>query len=298
MISVIIPAYQAHLTLPSVLRALEPQVSGEDREVVLVDSTSAANAERLERAWPWIRVVSPGERTLPGRARNLGAAIARGDVLAFLDADTIPAPGWLDALQRGLVPPVEMVAGAILNGTPQSPWGTAGYMLEFLEWVPARSSPIRHAASCNLLVRRDAFQAAGGFAEDLWPGEDTVFTVPFALNGTLAFAPGAQVQHLNRTDRRAVLDHQRRLGASWVSVSRRVSVRGGWLAARWLAPLAVLARVYSVVRQLCREPSAARRLARHGPRLAAGLVAWGSGFFGSHGGQPAPHEKTDEPGGR
>lgn len=298
MISVIIPAYRAHLTLPSVLHALEPQVAGDDREVVLVDSTSPDSASRLERAWPWIRVLSPGERTLPGRARNLGAAVARGDILAFLDADAVPSPGWLDALERGLVGPAEMVAGAVLNGTPRSPWGTAGYILEFLEWAPARSAPIGHAASCNLLVRRDVFEAAGGFPEDLWPGEDTVFTVPFALSGRLAFEPGAAVEHLNRTDRRAVLAHQRLLGASWMTVSRRVSVRGGRLAVRWLAPLAVLARAFSIVRQLWREPAATRVLARHGPHVAAGLVAWGTGVLAADPSRSDPRETTRRPRGR
>jgi len=55
---------------------------------------------------------------LRGRARNLGTSIARGELLAFLAADTIPASGWLDELERSLVPGVEMVAGAILDGTP------------------------------------------------------------------------------------------------------------------------------------------------------------------------------------
>jgi cellulose synthase/poly-beta-1,6-N-acetylglucosamine synthase-like glycosyltransferase len=222
---------------------------------------------------------------LPGRARNLGASVSRGDLLAFLDADTIPEPGWLDELERALTPGVEMVSGAILDGTPDSAWGTVGYMLEFLEWVPERRLPPGHAAGCNLLMRRAAFERAGGFPEDLWPGEDTVFSVPFAANGTLAFAPHARVTHMNRVGRRAVLTHQRRLGASWVGVCARVSVPGSALAVPYLAPVAVLGRFYSIVKQLLRYPSATRRLAWHAPLLVAGLVAWGVGVWRASGAQ-------------
>jgi GT2 family glycosyltransferase len=274
---VIIPAYRAQATLPLVLRALEPQIVGKDREVVLVDSARADGEMRHEQQWPWVRLLPLAQRTLPGRARNLGASVAGGALLAFLDADTIPEPGWLDELERALAPGVEMVAGAVLDGTPNSPWGSVGYMLEFLEWVPERGIPVGHAAGCNLLVGRTVFEQTGGFPEDMWPGEDTVFSVPFAAKGTLAFAPRAQVTHLNRVRPRAVLAHQRRLGASWVEVCARVSLPGGWLAVAHLAPVAVLGRVFSVIRQLRRDPAAARRLVRHGPLLAAALVAWGVG---------------------
>jgi GT2 family glycosyltransferase len=274
---VVVPAYRADATLPLVLGALEPQVVGKDREVVLVDSTGTDSGMRVEQEWPWVHVLSLGQRTLPGRARNLGVSISRGHLLAFLDADTIPEPGWLDELERALRPGVDMVAGAILDGTPNSPWGTAGYLLEFLDWVPERPIPLGHAAGCNLLMRRRVFDQAGGFPEDLWPGEDTVFSVPFAAMGTLAFAPRAQVTHLNRTRPRAVLAHQRRLGASWVVVCARASVPGRRLGVPRLALVAVLGRLYALIRQLRRYPAATRRLVRHGPQLAVGLVAWGVG---------------------
>jgi len=274
-VSVIIPAYRAGATLPQVLLALEPQVRGRDREAILVDSSGGSR--KLAEEWPWVQVRTVPQRILPGRARNLGVTIAQADLLAFLDADTIPEPGWLDELVRALAPGLDMVAGAVLDGTPDSPWGSVGYMLEFLEWVPERALPIRHAAGCNLLMRRTAFDRAGGFPEDLWPGEDTVLTVPFGARGTLAFAPAARVTHLNRTGLRSVLAHQRRLGASWVEVCARVAIPGRSLGAPRLAALAVLGRLYALIFQLRCYPRAYRRLVRHGPRFAAALVAWGVG---------------------
>jgi len=208
--------------------------------------------------------------------------------MVFLDADTIPAEGWLAELHHALTPGVELVAGAILDGTPDSPWGTVGYMLEFLEWMPERPTSPGHAASCNMLLQRAVFERVGGFPEDLWPGEDTVFSVPFAVAGTLAFAPLAQVTHVNRTAWREVLAHQRRLGASWVAVCARVTVPGGWLAVPPLALLAVLGRGVSLARQLRDYPAAPRRLpGRQRLLLPLGLIAWGWGVL-----RPSPVETT------
>jgi hypothetical protein len=289
--TVIIPSYEAQATLPLVLEALAPQVVGEEREVVLVDSTGVDDGTPLRRRWPWVRVVAVPHRLLPGGARNLGASLANGELLAFLDADTVPQPGWLDELEHALSPDVEMVGGAVLDGTPEDPWGTVAYMLEFLEWVPERRVPLRHAAGCNLLIRRGTFERVGGFPEDLWPGEDTVLSAPFAARGALRFAPRAQVRHLNRVGRREVLAHQRRLGASWVHACARVSLPGRRLATSALAPAAVAGRLWSLSRQVSRQPGSSRRMARHGPRVAVGLAAWGAGMFRPS--QAVPDRRTE-----
>lgn len=288
----VIPAYRAEATLGRVLRALQPQVEANpEREAVLVDSTGDGAAERLGRDWPWLRIVALESRTLPGRARNLGARAARGELLAFLDADAIPDPDWLDELERAFGPGVDMVAGAIVNGTPGSPWGTTAHLLEFVDWLPDRTRPVPHAASANLLVARRAFDRAGGFAEDLWPGEDTLLTFGAGAAGRLGFAPRARVAHLNRTERAQVLRHQRRLGASFVATCRVVPLGGHQLARPALAPLAVLARIAVLVARGRAHPALARELARHAPRLVAGLAAWGIGVARSATG--APGQGTD-----
>lgn len=279
--SVIIPAYRAQATLPLVLDALAPQINGNGRELVLVDSTGTDEGASIRRRWPWARVVAVTERMLPGRARNLGVSVAGGELLAFLDADTIPEPGWLDELERAMSPAVEMVAGAVLNGTPHDRWGTVAYMLEFLEWLPERRGPLQHGPGGNLLIRRDTFERSEGFPEDLWPGEDTVFTAPFAARGVLAFAPRAQVKHLNRIRRREVLAHQRQLGTSWVRACARVPLPGGRFANSALAPAAVAGRVAPIMSHLRRQQGSVAHRASHAPLLAAGLLAWGVGVFRS-----------------
>jgi glycosyltransferase involved in cell wall biosynthesis len=278
-ISVVIPAYRAWTTLPRVLDALEPQIDGSTREAILVESSDPSSAEDLGRSRPWLKVIALPERTRPGRARNIALQRVRGDVIAFLDADAVPEQNWLDELDDALVPGLDAVAGAVLNGTPRSAVGTAGFLLEFSSWLPDGSRTIDHGASCNLLVRREALEGEGGFLDDLWPGEDTVLTVPFARRRGLGFAPNARVRHVNRTGLREFLRHQRRLGASFAAVCAHVDVKHRWIArGRSWALLSVPLRLAAVAARLRRNPREAAAATRVLPLLVLGLAAWAVGL--------------------
>lgn len=278
MITVVVPAWKAWATLPAVMDALRPQVERPDRELVLVESSGGTDARALERRWPWAHVVSLPERMLPGEARNLAVARARGDLIAFTDADAVPAPNWLDELERGLGPNADAVAGAVLNGTPASAVGTGGYLLEFTEWHPARVGAPRHAATCNLLIRREALERAGGFPASLWPGEDTVVTLPIAEHGRLAFAPAAQVRHLNRTRFTDFVRHQVRLGWSFAEVSTRVPMRDGAWARLPRAPLSGMFRIPMLWRRLRAWEALPQGRGALWAVVSIGSCAWGAGL--------------------
>lgn len=275
--TVVIPAFSAWATLPLVLDALGPQL-GSEREAVLVDSSpdAAIRARSAQARWPWLRVITLERRTPPGRARNIGAKEARGTAVAFVDADAVPAVGWLDNLEAGLQPELDAVAGAIANGTPDDPVGTAGYLLEFSEWLPERSS-IGHAAGCNLLVRREAFLESGGMPEDMWQGEDTAATIPLSRARRLAFAPSAIVSHLNRTARDDFLRHQREQGAAYRDLCQRGVVGHSLLTARWFTPAVFSLRLAALVWRLVPYPRVAWQALRFSPLMVRGLLAWCGG---------------------
>jgi mycofactocin glycosyltransferase len=276
-ISVVIPSYRAAATLPRVLAALEPQIAGREREVVVVDSSSDGSTDILASRFPWARFVALGERTLPGRARNLGAGLTQCELLAFLDADVIPSPGCLDALEQRLVPGVDLAVAAVCNGTPRSPTGTAGYLLEFLDFSPSGRVQPRHAVSCAMLVRRTAYERVGGFPEDLWPGEDTVFSLRLSEVHPLVFEQSARVTHLNRRGLLPFLAHQRTLGASFVAAAGRARLPGRRFATRPFVFVAGPARAASLVARLWRHPHQAPTAILVSPWLMLGLAAWSVG---------------------
>jgi glycosyltransferase involved in cell wall biosynthesis len=276
-LSVIIPSYRSDATLVRVLAALRPQLEART-EVVVVESSGLEQAAALQAREPWLRVVGARDRLLPGEARNRGVQEAHGSLLAFIDADAVPDPGWLARLRVGLDGGRAVAAaGAVRNGTPRDAIGTASYLLEFSEWTPGRRGRPLHGATCNMLVRREAFERAGGFDEDVWPGEDTIMTVPWGHENRLAFVPDAAVWHLNRTHLDDLVRHQFRLGRSFAAVCDRVEFPHRRFS-RW--PLLVSApalRLGALGLRLAGQPALLRAAARVSPLLIFGLGVWTAG---------------------
>ncbi len=277
-ITVVVPAYRAWETLPATMEALREQVSRSDRELVLVESSGTVGVAELERRWPWARVLALPERTLPGRARNLGVDLAAGELIAFTDADAVPAPDWLDRLEGALGPGFDGVAGAIENGARRSRIATADYLLEFSDWLPRRRLPLLHGATCNLLLRRSAL--AGGFPEELWPGEDTVLTFELGKAGRLTFAPDARVRHSGRSTFASFVRHHQALGSAFASVCASVDFPYRRLARRRYAPAIPAFRLVAVARRVRGNPLALRDAIRVSPLLLVGAVAWTVGLVG------------------
>jgi glycosyltransferase involved in cell wall biosynthesis len=273
-ISVIVPSYRA-ATLGRVLAALEPQTRHD--EIIVVDSSADGSAAAACQPFPRVRLIELAQRALPGMARNIGAVEAKGALLAFVDADVILQPSCLDALRAALTPGVDLAVGAVCNGTPRSPAGTAGYLLEFLDFAPFRQSAPRHGVGCVMLVRRDAFERAGGFPEDLWPGEDTVFSLAVTDRAPLAFVPAARVMHLNRTGFGSYLRHQRALGASFSRASRVAALPGRRFGAFPLVFAAAPLRLVSLARRVSTHPRTALSALALTPWLLIGLAAWAVG---------------------
>jgi glycosyltransferase involved in cell wall biosynthesis len=99
LISVIIPHLNQENYLRVGLEALHGQSGIPSKvEIIVVDNGSARLPEMVCSAWPDVRLVSeptPG----PGPARNRGIREARGEILAFIDADCRADPGWLAAIE-------------------------------------------------------------------------------------------------------------------------------------------------------------------------------------------------------
>ena len=101
LVSVIIPARNEARGIAAVIQAVQAQSpAGWALEIIVVDDGSSdETAERARAAGAQALVLESGiEGGNPARARNLGAAAAKGDPIVFLDADCIPESGWLDRL--------------------------------------------------------------------------------------------------------------------------------------------------------------------------------------------------------
>lgn len=197
-VSVVVPAYNAALTLPLCLAALDAQdFPSISYEVIVVDDGSTDDTALVARA-AGVPVITQAHAG-PAAARNRGAAAARGELLLFTDADCAPVPGWISALVAAFADPLVAGAkGAYLTG--QRGVVPRFTQLEYQERYDrmAGTETIDFVDTYSAAYRRGIFLANGGF-DTIFPTasvEDQEFSFRLAEKGyRLVFVPAAQVYH-------------------------------------------------------------------------------------------------------
>ena len=199
LISVVIPLFNDAQTLPHTLDGLRAQDYEGDWEVVIADNGSTdAGAEIAER---WLReqsrglVVHAAERRTAGHARNVAAGHARGEFLAFTDADDVPQPGWLTGLAEAAAEG-DLVAGAVEVGGINDERSRRWHALDPRERALKADRFLLYASGTNTGVWRDVFERLGGYEEDAVAGEDKEFSWRAQVASfRLVVAPLAVVQY-------------------------------------------------------------------------------------------------------
>jgi O-antigen biosynthesis protein len=195
--SVVICAYNSRERIDLALGSLRRQDVEEPFEVIVVDSGSDGCHAYLAEVHPDVRVVRSDERLYPGPARNRGVAAARGEVIAFVPDDGVVRPDWLRRRLARHREGFEAVGGAITNGTPRHPVGTAGYLLEYSALIPADRVLAEQAVPHCLSYTRGLLERMGPYPEDTETGEDTLLNRRIA-EARVPVAYDAQIQLAHR----------------------------------------------------------------------------------------------------
>jgi GT2 family glycosyltransferase len=215
-VSVVVPFRGDAAVAQSTLEAVGRIALRDGDEIVLADNSDEGVAARLA-AEP-VRVVrAAGERS-SYHARNVGVRAARaGEWLLFVDADCVPQSDLLDAYFAEPVPArCAVLAGEISGDETQAGlmprYARSRNYLSQTEGLHGKAGTA--AATANMLVRRSAFDAVGGFAEGIRSGGDVDLCWRLAEAGwTLAYRPGAGVVHRHRESLLGFMGQVARYGA-------------------------------------------------------------------------------------
>ncbi|MBI1815261.1 MAG: glycosyltransferase [Deltaproteobacteria bacterium] len=255
-VSVIVPVFRHAECLEQCLIALERQSYRGDRfEVIVVDNgdngVSGGLAAMLRR-YPHAALTME-RRAGSYAARNTGVAAAQGAVLAFTDADCVPADDWI---ARGVAALLRDERNGVVGGAvefafrdPLRPSMAELYdSLSFLQ-QQANVTERHFAVGANLFTTRAVFDQVGGFDARLTSSGDVDFGQRvFAAGYRLDYAADAVVVHPARWSLRELRHKVARVAGGELTLQRRRGYRGQDFAIDLikdcLAPLRVVPAAY------------------------------------------------------
>ena len=215
-VSVVVCSYNGAKTLRECLASLV-KLDYPDCEVILVDDGSSDATAEIARDFPGVVYHHQENRGL-SVARNVGARMATGEIVAYTDDDCVVDEHWLHYLVRAMIDQgVEGIGGP--NITPifdnwvakcvaASPGNPSHVMLD--------DHHAEHVPGCNMAFRRDILLGMGGFDPQYRVAGDDVDVCWRLLDSgmNIGYAPGAMVWHHRRASVEAYAKQQKGYGRS------------------------------------------------------------------------------------
>lgn len=197
-VTVVVASHGRALRLRWLLNALEEQDLAPERwETIVVHDYDAATAERVIARHPLsaagrlrATAIEPGTGS-PARQRNIGWRMSGCALVAFVDDDCRPDPGWLSALLAAGDGPGTIVQGRTQGDPEEAELLRAPHVRTM--WI----DPVGpYAQTCNILYPRSLLEALGGFDERAITGEDVDLSLRAkAAGAAITAAPDALIYH-------------------------------------------------------------------------------------------------------
>jgi glycosyltransferase involved in cell wall biosynthesis len=214
MVSIVIPTYR-RASLARTLRGLAVQEMGAGVEVIVVDNDRDGSASSIVSSYtdgidaPLRHIVEPQSGS--AYARNRGIAEARGSIIALLDDDVEPCPGWFQAITEPITSGrADATGGRVLLDpeVPRPKWldenGIGGYITSFhLDDTERDLTEKEFVVTANAAFDADLLRRTGGFDPKFGPrgrvnlgGDDVHVVRTFRrLGGRVRYVPSAVVIH-------------------------------------------------------------------------------------------------------
>lgn len=235
-VSVVVCSYNGGKTLRGCLASLM-RLDYPDYEVLVVDDGSTDNTSEIAADFPQLEYHYQKNQGL-SVARNVGAKLANGEIVAYTDDDCVADEHWLRYLVQSMNDQqVEAIGGP--NITPDSD----GWIAKCVAASPGNPSHVmlndthaEHVPGCNMAFRRSTLLGIGGFDPQFRVAGDDVDLCWRLLDADLAigYAPGAMVWHHRRATVKAYAEQQKGYGRSEALVHFKHPQRlGAYGRSRW-----------------------------------------------------------------
>jgi glycosyltransferase involved in cell wall biosynthesis len=221
-VSVIVPVYNGEATIVQCVESLLAQDYPSDRrEIIIVDNGSKDHTVGLIQSYAQSgKIILLNETQVLNAygARNTGARVAKGEILAFTDADCKADANWLLELVKGFRDSsVGCLTGKVIPAPPQTVYEKY-WDQDFLSQKDHKSVRVRKVLGANCAYLRQTFGQIGFFRQDIPSGSDTEFAYRMQEYCNLRIQTNldAVVRHRNVSSLQALLKQYMRYGTATI----------------------------------------------------------------------------------
>lgn len=211
MVSVIIPVLKINNFLKESIPIIL-NLDYDNYEIIVLPNELSNEDNRIVQKWgPKVRVITTEKINRPAEKRDIGAKIARGEILAFLDDDAYPKRDWISkAIKHFTNHNIAAVGGPAVTPRNDPIFAKASGAiytssissgnLTFRYWPTKYLKEVEDYPSVNLFVRKSIFNLVGGFDSQYWPGEDTKLCLEIKkIKKQIIYDPEVFVWHHRRS---------------------------------------------------------------------------------------------------
>ena len=166
-ISIIIPCLNEEHFLPSLFSSIKNLTTNNiSYEVIMIDNGSTDRSVEIAREHNATFFIEPEANI--SALRNVGARHARGEIFAFLDADCLPLPEWLDEAAKYK----EQNDVGAFGSIPLCPSNGTWVEKAWMGISPKGVHDVGFICTANMFIQKNVFEQVNGFDENLTTGED------------------------------------------------------------------------------------------------------------------------------
>lgn len=209
-IAVVIVTHDSADDVPRTLEALDAQRAAGDQVVIVDNASTDGGPDAYRAAAPWATVIETGTNGGFAAGCHVGVDASDAELILLLNPDSVPQPGFLDALRATAAEQPTWGAWQALvtlpGGDEVNTWGNAVHFLGF-GWADGHGRPVTDAptaprevgfaSGAAMVIRRTAWDAAGGFQPHYFMyGEDLDLSLRLRLAGWgIGVVPAARAEH-------------------------------------------------------------------------------------------------------
>ncbi|HXW70580.1 MAG TPA: glycosyltransferase family 2 protein [Methylocella sp.] len=236
LVSVIIPHYNTPVALQECVLQLQRQTFSKSRfEIIVSDNNSPCGLNAVREAAPGTKVIHASEQGA-GPARNAGVAVARGEVLAFIDADCLARTDWIEKGVAGLKA-YDFIGGRVIatSEDPLNPNPVEAFEVVFAFDFERYINKVGFTGTGNMFVWRKVFAEVGPFKNAVAEDMEWSFRAR-AASFRLGYVGDAIVEHPARKSWSELIGRWKRMTAEEYLLYREKP----YFSAKWLLRVALM----------------------------------------------------------